>query len=99
MDKPPESPIRTPAGPLPGLTPADVAYLARAFTYHPPVGNQVDRYALIRAQTHRLAETILLTCPPTRERASALTRLEEAMMWANASIARYEPVEGMDPRD
>jgi hypothetical protein len=35
-----------------------------------------------------LAETIMCVCPNSRERSLALTKLEECMFWANASIAR-----------
>lgn len=83
--------INTPAGPAdepPALSPEDVAYLRRTFVYHPPTGDQGDRYALIRAHAHTLATAILLSCPPSRERSVALTNLETAVMWANASIAR-----------
>lgn len=42
----------------------------------------------IRAAARIAAETILLMCPPSRERSLALTNLEQAVMWANASVAR-----------
>jgi len=35
-----------------------------------------------------LAKNIINYCPDSRERSLALTKLEECMFWANASIAR-----------
>lgn len=83
-------PINTPAGPAPEPASGDEAYLARAFTHHPPKEGQQERYVGLRAHARSLAELILAHCPTSRERQIALTRLEEAVMWANASIARNE---------
>lgn len=63
----------------------------RRFTYHPPHGNQTERYGRIRAAARTFAKLLLGCCPDSRERSLALTKLEEAVMWANASIARNEP--------
>ena len=61
------------------------------FTYHPPKGNQQERYEDIRKTARKLAQTFSVLCPPdTRETALAMTNLEQAVMWANASIARNE---------
>lgn len=60
------------------------------FTYHAPKGNQQKRYVELRATAKELAEKIVTRCPPSRERSLALTNLEQAVMWANASIARNE---------
>lgn len=75
---------------------AEQAYLNRAFTYHPPFGDQPERYVAIRDEAKMLAVNILRMCPDSRERSLALTKLEEAVMWANAAIARNE-VEGASP--
>lgn len=67
------------------------------FTYHAPKADQPERYEAIRAAVHLAAELICAVCPPSRERSLALTELESAAMWANASIARRDydpPVEG-----
>lgn len=63
-------------------------YLDRAFTYHPPTENQPALYQQIRAEARELAALIMLVAPHCRERAVALTNLEQAVMWANAAIAR-----------
>ena len=64
--------------------------LQRNFTYHPVKDDQEARYVEIRSVAHALAETMSEMCPPSRERSLALTNLEQAVMWANASIARNE---------
>ena len=61
-----------------------------AFTYHPPTGNQAERYEELRERGKHLARLMLNFCPPSRELSLALTKLEESIMWANASIARNE---------
>lgn len=61
------------------------------FTYHPPKLGQPERYAAIRAKAKELALMFAEECPSGRERALALTNLEEAVFWANAAIARNEP--------
>lgn len=64
--------------------------LAKAFTYHPPKVDQQERYVALRDQAHQLALSIALLTPPSREQSLALTNLEQAVMWANAAIARGE---------
>ena len=41
-----------------------------------------------RDEAKKLAATILELCPESRERSVALTELETAVFWANASVAR-----------
>lgn len=60
------------------------------FRYHPPEGDQPQRYEQIREHARSLAELIDLECPESREKSLALTKVEEAVMWANAAIARRE---------
>ena len=60
------------------------------FTYHKPTEEQQVRYQAIRSNAKQTAELLLALCPESRERAVALTKLEEAIMWANASVARNE---------
>lgn len=68
----------------------DSEELATRFTYHAPKGNQPERYERIRAAALAFADLIAELAPPSREQALALTNLEEAVMWANAAIARRE---------
>ena len=44
----------------------------------------------IRNSAKQLAYIIVNVCPEGREMSLSLTRLEEAVMWANASIARMD---------
>lgn len=64
--------------------------LARRFNYHPPnTEEKVERHGRVRAVLLDAAEEIIeLTGPPSREQSTAITKLEEAMFWANAAIAR-----------
>lgn len=64
--------------------------LERRFTYHAPKGNQPARYERIRAMAKNFAYALDQMCPDSREKSLALTHLEDATMWANASIARNE---------
>lgn len=60
------------------------------FTYHPVKPGQEEKYKDIRGRAKVFAESIYFLCPTSRERSLALTKLEEVVMWANASIARNE---------
>jgi len=60
----------------------------KAYTYVSPKPNQIPRYEEIRAAAKEFAELIAEKCPASRERSLAFTKLEEVIMWANASIAR-----------
>ena len=64
--------------------------LVNRFTYHVPKEGQVERYEEIRRMALTLATVVYSSCPESRERSLALTKIEEAVMWANASIARNE---------
>lgn len=66
------------------------AQIDLSFTYHPPFGDQPSRYMAIREAARGLATILAGACPPSRELSLALTHLEDAVMWANASIARNE---------
>ena len=72
------------------ITDSDKAHLDNVFTYHPPKDGQQERYERLRSTAKDLATDILALCPDSRERSLAMTKLEEAVMWANASIARNE---------
>ncbi len=58
------------------------------FTYHAPKPGQPEKYEALRAKAKELAHLINAECPDGREKSTAMTRLEEAVMWANAGIAR-----------
>lgn len=64
--------------------------LDNIYTYHKPTADQKERYQAIRGKAKELAELIRGGCPASRERSLAFTKIEEAVMWANASIGRNE---------
>ena len=60
------------------------------FSYHQPKEGQNQKYGRIRGEARLLALTVNELCPESREKSLAITKLEEAVMWANAAIARNE---------
>ena len=60
------------------------------FTYHAPFGDQPKRYVELREKAKELAELIQQDCPESREKSLAFTKLQECVMFANASIAINE---------
>jgi len=64
--------------------------LENRFTYHSPKGNQSLRYESIRMSGWTMARAVVEMSPDSRERSLALTKIDEAVMWANAAIARNE---------
>lgn len=64
--------------------------IENSFTYHAPKDDQPARYLSLRSDAYVLAESINNLCPDSREKSIAITKLEEAVMWANKSIACNE---------
>lgn len=65
--------------------------LENRFSYHP--ANTEERKQLhesIRNELLEMAEWLEENLPAGREKSLALTKLEEAMFWANAAVARQE---------
>ncbi|WP_439651129.1 Acb2/Tad1 domain-containing protein [Nocardia panacis] len=59
------------------------------FNYHEPSNDfTLSAHVLTRAACRDLAEAITALVPEGREKALAITKVEEAMFWANAGIAR-----------
>lgn len=69
---------------------AEQGTIENNFMYHPPKDGQPEKYTELREKAKELAYLIERLCPPSRERSVAMTNLEQAVMWANASIARNE---------
>ena len=74
---------------MPFEKPTD-AQLENRFVHHPPKGDQADRYAMIRRGCLELAKTIRDFTPCSPEQTRAFNAVDEAMMLANAAIARNE---------
>lgn len=72
------------------VTEQQVDDLSKRFNHHPPKDGQVERYQAIRGKLCATALVVMHHTPPSREQSLALTKLEEAMFWANAAIARNE---------
>ena len=66
----------------------ETAAIDNRFKYHIPNAEDIDYYMRIRSTTKVLAIIINDLCPEGREKSLAITKIEEAVMWANASIAR-----------
>ena len=63
--------------------------LHNRFRYHPPKDDATrEAHERVRGLCLNLAEEIDGLVPGGREKALAITKIEEAMMWANAGIAR-----------
>lgn len=56
------------------------------FTYHKPTDDQVGRMDLLRIHARVLMREIFGCCPASPDKAAAVKKLREAIMWANASI-------------
>lgn len=67
----------------------DPADIANRFTYHAPATpDRADAHDAIRDACHNFAGLINDLCPNGREKSTAVAKIEEAMFWANAAIAR-----------
>jgi hypothetical protein len=64
--------------------------IVNIFTYHKPFGSQPARYEFLRSAAKDMAALIQMHCPESREKSLAITNLQQAIMWANASIAINE---------
>lgn len=64
--------------------------LKNDFTYHAPKDGQAERYEMIREAGRVFATLICSMTPTSREQSLALTQVDQAVMWANAAIARNE---------
>lgn len=68
--------------------PNSFADINNRFDYHRPNGDKVAAHEGVREACKEVAHKFDREIPPGREKALALTKLEEAMFWANAAIAR-----------
>ena len=66
----------------------DTKDIENRFTYHSPKPGQPEIYKSIRDKARELVELINAQAPEGREKSLAVTKIEEAVMWANAGIAR-----------
>lgn len=64
------------------------AIIENNFRYHTPKDGQPEKYEALRNKAKELAYLYDELAPNSREKSVAMTKLEESVMWANASIAR-----------
>lgn len=63
----------------------------KRFAYYRPQSKEVARrFPQIRGAVRAAARVIVDSTVPSREQSLALTKLEEAMFWASAAVARME---------
>lgn len=61
------------------------------FKFHPPSSDEVAKaHDVVRLNCGALAHEWASILPDSREKAIAIVKLDEAMMWANAAIARNQ---------
>lgn len=59
------------------------------FTHHPPNAEQIPKYEDVRARALEFARFLTETCPSSPELTRAVNAVDEAVMLANAAIARH----------
>jgi len=75
---------------MPNTYTIDSKRFDKTFTYHSPNDTQIPRYQKLREKAKELSYLIGQLCPDSREKSLALTDVEQAVMWANKSIALEE---------
>jgi hypothetical protein len=60
----------------------------RRFTYHPPSDDRAVKHIMVREHGKALAQYLDENIPDGYEKDTAIQRVEEAVMWANAGLAR-----------
>lgn len=69
----------------------DLDELNNRFQYHPPLTDDRKRaHERVRQYLLQMAQEFEESLPDGREKAVVMTKLEEAMFWANAAIARAD---------
>ena len=77
----------------------DMSYdeLENRFGFHPATDETRSMHSLIRKKFLGLAQDVHVLLPQGREKALALTALQESAMWANCAIACHlAPLESSD---
>jgi hypothetical protein len=57
------------------------------FSYHAPQGDDLEKYAKLRAAAKQFAEVILANTPRCADQTAAVRKVREAVMTANAAVA------------
>ena len=73
------------------LDPHTIAELENRMYYKAPDEDARRRHKLVQDGAFEFAKILMLACPNrSRERETAMDRIEEAKMWANAAIAHHQ---------
>lgn len=64
--------------------------LIKVFRFHPVKDGQAKKYEALREKGLELAILVNELCPDSREKSISITKLQEVVMFANASIAINE---------
>lgn len=67
--------------------------MEQRFGFHPGTDQTIPVHEKVREASRRIATFFDETLPDGREKNLALTKLQEASMWANAAIAMEAPLE------
>jgi hypothetical protein len=67
----------------------DSATLKNRFTYHAPTPLQIEKYQSLRELALEFAELINDLAPESAEKTKAVGYVDQAVMYANAAIARH----------
>lgn len=70
--------------------------IERDFMYHQPTAVSISKMQSIRSNAKVLAVLIDSLAMDSREKSLAITNLEQAVMWANAAIARNQDEEAAE---
>lgn len=73
--------------------------LKNRIKYHRPTEEGISRIAANRKAALAFADTVLSSCPEGRDKEISLTKIEEALFWANAAIARDSAFTASDESD
>lgn len=70
-------------------TPITADEIERRFSYHPAnTPERREAHERVRAAAKELGHALNALLPAGRDAATAFTKLEESMFWANAALAR-----------
>lgn len=76
------------------ITPGTQEDIDNRFAFHAADTVKREQHAAIRDACKGAAQEITKLCPASRETSLAITKLEEAMMWGNAALARFDTATG-----